>query len=84
MIGVRFGELSFEGCCESCGRWFPIDGEFWPTAKRIWIAGSRRCAKVTQCRACLELHRKRDRLTYAERRRIYNRDWMRRYRARAA
>ena len=39
MIGVRFrADLGFEGRCDYCRSWWPIDEEFWQPA-----SGLRRC-----------------------------------------
>ena len=73
MIGVRFGELGFEGKCEMCSSWYPLDTEFWPARVRA----------VHTCRACFNDAAHQHEIHYVERRRIYNRNWMRAYRKRA-
>ncbi len=82
MTGVRFGELGFEGKCDACQEWWPIEREFWPVKTR----------HVYICRACTNdpapfsrSFRNQDSgLSYPEWRRIYRRDWMRMYRDRVA
>ena len=81
MIGVRYGELGFEGRCGECLEWWPLEAEFWP------VPGLRRVRICRACRTSSEVgHRYRERvdrsLTHAEWTRLYKRDWMRRYRAR--
>jgi hypothetical protein len=74
MTGVRFGELGFEGRCETCKEWLPLDTEFWPARVR--------CVHV--CRACFNDAARLWPCADVERRRAYKRDWMRAYRRRAA
>lgn len=62
MNGVRFREDGFEGVCEGCHEWYPIDQEFWP----VWRG-------FRFCRACyLETRRLTD-----NNRAEYNRHWKR-------
>ena len=84
MTGVRYGELGFEGCCDGCQEWWPLEHDFWPIKSR----------HVHVCRACWnERSSKPSRWSYAQYRRdggtepyvdwlrTYKRDWMRRFRA---
>jgi len=84
MNGVRYGDLGYEGYCRTCGRWFPISAEFWPAQRRTVVNGVRTATRVTTCSCCILERKHRERLTIKEKRRIYNRDWMRAYRARMA
>jgi hypothetical protein len=87
MIGVRSGELGFEGQCDGCREFWPITAEFWPVKKRL----------VRLCRACYNVrlnppvtgtfrnYRSRGgTMSYLNWRKEYNRTWMRAYRARGA
>ena len=74
MTGVRYGEMGFEGKCPECGQW-------WPLVPDCWYR-SRNERQLRRCRACEGDRRNVERLSYLERRRIYNRNWMRAYRRR--
>lgn len=41
MTGVRYGELGFEGRCDGCSLYWPLDAEFWPRGRGL-----------RHCRAC--------------------------------
>lgn len=70
MIGVRLGESGFEGRCDGCLEYWPIEPEFWPVPthgtrlcracdneKRRIIARGRRAAQVEYNRQWRELNR---------------------------
>ncbi len=79
MIDVRLRPEGFEGRCEACKEWWPVERQFWHTN-----SGLRRC------RACV-LERRRGATARRQRRtpitpelRAYKRDWMRRWRRQQA
>ena len=79
MNGVKYTELGFEGRCDECLSWWPLDATFWP------VPALRRVRICTACRKGRDVghsyHRRTDRsLTYQEWLRTYKRNWMRRKR----
>ena len=86
-MNVRISELGFEGRCETCGEFFPLDAEFWPMKRRHAVRECRDCHAVRIRPARGNTHRayrrKGGQLDYRAWRRVYKRDWMRRKRATA-
>lgn len=72
MTGVRLRPEGFEGKCDACHEWWPLERAFWQPN-----SGLRRCAAcVIERRPVREIPPE-----VLEARRAYNREWMRRYRA---
>lgn len=56
MTGVRFRDDGWEGRCDVCREWLPLDAEFWRTHRSV---GWRRCRACVNERQAADAARRR-------------------------